>query len=198
MLGPVFINQPINGTWCVYVRVHAGVCMCVCAQVCVCACACRCVYVRARRCVCAQVCVCAFGCCFAGANGLLADVCQCCCLLMFVCLPLLRHFPCCKTWSIKNLRSEICFVHRLPRKRHTDILLREKAYILFSLSKVIFLVQHGGTCLPLSYVCTTSSPQPPSGQEAGAMHVSYRDYQQRMGTGEFHRTNILTRNAKWN
>ena len=47
--------------------------------------------------------VCAFGCCFVGANGLLVDVCQCCCLLMFVCLPLSRHFPCCKTWWIKNL-----------------------------------------------------------------------------------------------
>ena len=53
--------------------------------------------------MCAQVCVCAFGCCFVGANGyipltMLVDVCQCCCLLMFVCLPLSRHFPCCKTW----------------------------------------------------------------------------------------------------
>ena len=48
------------------------------------------------RCVC--VCVCASGCCFVSANGLLVDVCQCCCLLMFVCLPLSRHFPCCKTW----------------------------------------------------------------------------------------------------
>ena len=41
-----------------------------------------------------QVGVCAFGCCFVNANGLLVDVCQCCCLLMFVCLPLSRHFPC--------------------------------------------------------------------------------------------------------
>ena len=40
----------------------------------------------------------AFGCCFVSANGLVVDVCQCCCLLMFVCLPLSRHFPCCKTW----------------------------------------------------------------------------------------------------
>ena len=47
----------------------------------------------------ARVCalVCAFGCRFVSANGLLVDVCQCC-LLMFVCLPLSRHFPCCKTW----------------------------------------------------------------------------------------------------
>ena len=63
--------------------------------------ACVCVCVRARAgvcmCVCAQVCVCAFGGCFVSANGLLVDVCQCCCLLMFVCLPLSRHFPC-KTW----------------------------------------------------------------------------------------------------
>ena len=41
------------------------------------ACSCRCVYVRER----AGVCV--FGCCFVGADGLLVDVCQCCCLLMF-------------------------------------------------------------------------------------------------------------------
>ena len=31
-----------------------------------------------------QVCVCVFGYCFVGANGLLVDVCQCRCLLMFV------------------------------------------------------------------------------------------------------------------
>ena len=42
-----------------------------------------------------------------GADGcipliMLADVCQCCCLLMFICFPLLRHFPYCKTWWIKN------------------------------------------------------------------------------------------------
>ena len=57
-----------------------------------------------------MVCVCvrahagvsAFGCCFVSANGLLVDICQYCCLLMFVCLPLSRHFPCCKTWWIKN------------------------------------------------------------------------------------------------
>ena len=72
-----------------------------------CACACVRACVRARAgvcmCVCAQVCVCAFGCCFVGAKGcmpltMLVDVCHCCCLLMFVCLPLSRHFPCCKTW----------------------------------------------------------------------------------------------------
>ena len=141
---------------CVYVRVHAGVCMCVCAQVCVCVRARRCVYV----CVCAGVCmhagVCAFGCCFAGANGLLVDVCQCCCLLMFVCLPLLRHFPCCKTWSIKNLRSASC-IDCQENDTLIYILLREKAYMLFSLSKVIFLVHHGGTCLPLSCVCHIQS-----------------------------------------
>ena len=69
---------------------------CVCVCVCVCAC------VRARAgvcmCVCAYVCVCAFVCCFVSANGLLVDVRQCCCLLMFVCLPLSSHFLCCKTW----------------------------------------------------------------------------------------------------
>ena len=58
------------------VRARAGVCMCVCAQ----------------------VCVSAFGCCFGSANWLLVDVCQCYCFLMFVCLPLSRQFPCCKTW----------------------------------------------------------------------------------------------------
>ena len=50
-----------------------------------------------------QVCGCRGGCCFGGVDGcmpltMLADVCQCCCLLMFVCLLLSRHFPCCKTW----------------------------------------------------------------------------------------------------
>ena len=34
---------------------------------------------------------------------MLVDVCQCCCLLMFGCLLLSRHFPCCKTCWIKNL-----------------------------------------------------------------------------------------------
>ena len=58
--------------------------MCVCVCVCVRARSCRCEYVR-------------LGVVFS-VNGLLADVCQCCCLLMFVCLPLSRHFPCCKTW----------------------------------------------------------------------------------------------------
>ena len=43
------------------------------------------------------MCVCAFGCCFVGANGLLVDACQCYCFLIFVCLPLSKHFPC-KTW----------------------------------------------------------------------------------------------------
>ena len=43
------------------------------------------------------------GCCFGGADGcipliMFVDVCQCCWLLMFVCLPLSKHFPCCKTW----------------------------------------------------------------------------------------------------
>ena len=54
---------------------------------------CRFVYVH----VCVQVygCVCVCVCCFGGADGcialtMLVDVCQCCCLLMFVCLPLSR------------------------------------------------------------------------------------------------------------
>ena len=74
---------------CVYVRA----CMHVCA----------CMRAHTGVCVCVQVCVCAFGCCFVGANELLVDVCQCCCLLLFVRLLLSRHFPCCKTWGIKNL-----------------------------------------------------------------------------------------------
>ena len=85
-------------------------CVCVCVCVCVRACVRACVHACVRACmhacvhVCAlmQVWVCVFGCCFVSANGLLADVCQCCCLLMFVCLPLSRHLPC-KTWWIKNL-----------------------------------------------------------------------------------------------
>ena len=65
-----------------------GMCVCVCVCVCVCACvracvrSCRCVYVRLGVVL----------------LVLLVDICQCCCLLMFVCLPLSRHFRCCKTW----------------------------------------------------------------------------------------------------
>ena len=69
-------------------------------RVCVCACT------LGQVCVCACVRSCAFGCCFVSANGLLVDVCQCCCLLMFVCLPLSKHFPYCKTWWIKNLNGQ--------------------------------------------------------------------------------------------
>ena len=80
-------------------------CVCVCVHACVRVHSCKCM------CVCVQVYVWAFGCCFVGANGcipltMLVDVCQCCCLLMFVCLPLLRHFPC-KTWWIKNLNLNL-------------------------------------------------------------------------------------------
>ena len=47
----------------------------------------------AGRAVCTHVCVCACVCCVGGADGciplnMLVDVCQCCCLLMFICLPL--------------------------------------------------------------------------------------------------------------
>ena len=70
------------------------------------------------------MCVCAFGCCFVGANGcvpltMLVDVCQCCCLLMFVCLPFLRHFPCCKNLENKESESE--------DNAKTEILLRNAA-----------------------------------------------------------------------
>ena len=69
-------------------------------------CACRCVDVGVGAgvwmWVWVQVCGCGCGCCFGGADGcihliMLDDVCQCCCLLMFVCLPLSRHVPC-RTW----------------------------------------------------------------------------------------------------
>ena len=94
-IGLYFTLEHYSYLWrvCACVRAHAGVCMCVCAQ----------------------VCECAFRCCFVSANGLLVDVCQCCCLLMFVCLPLSRHFTCCKTWWIKNLNLNLnchqCIVH---------------------------------------------------------------------------------------
>ena len=61
-------------------------------------------YNYSTRCVHVHVCVQVCGlCCFGGADGcipvtMLVGVCQCCSLLMFVCLPLLGHFPCCKTW----------------------------------------------------------------------------------------------------
>ena len=75
-----------------HTHTHSGARVCVCVRACAGVC----------MCVSAQVCACAFG-CFAGANGcipltMLVDVCQCCCLFMFVRLPLSRHDPCCKTW----------------------------------------------------------------------------------------------------
>ena len=78
----------------IYIGTLLIACVRACVRVRVCVCVCVCVCAR----VCAQVCVCAFGCYFVGANGcipltMLVDVCQCCCLLMFVCLPLSRHFP---------------------------------------------------------------------------------------------------------
>ena len=70
-------------------------CVSVCVRARVRACACvRAWRARAGVYVRVHAGVCAFGCCFVGANGLLVYVCQCCCLLMFVCLPLSRHFPC--------------------------------------------------------------------------------------------------------
>ena len=66
-------------------------------------CVCVCARARARVRVCVRACVRGCVCCFGGEDGcipliMLVAVCQCCCLLMFVCLPLSRHFPCCKTW----------------------------------------------------------------------------------------------------
>ena len=43
---------------------------------------------------------------FVSANGLLVGVCQCCCLLMFVCLLLSRHFPFCVCKNLVNKESE--------------------------------------------------------------------------------------------
>ena len=81
-------------------------CVCVRARAHVPACVYVCVGARAHASVC--MCMCVF---FVGADGcllltMLADVCQCCHLLMFVCLPPSRHFPWCKTWWIKNLNPE--------------------------------------------------------------------------------------------
>ena len=60
------------------------------------------------RCVCMWVCMR----CFSDVDGhipltILIGVWQCCCLLMFVCLLLLRHLPCCKTWWIMNLNRNL-------------------------------------------------------------------------------------------
>ena len=60
------------------------------------------------RCVCMWVCLR----CFSDVDGhipltILVGVWQCCCLLMFVCLLLLRHLPCCKTWWIMNLNRNL-------------------------------------------------------------------------------------------
>ena len=72
--------------------------------------------VHIRMCACARRCGCGCGCCFGGVDGcipltMLVNVYQSCCLLMFVCLPLSRHLPCCKTWWIKNLNlNKIFFI----------------------------------------------------------------------------------------
>ena len=94
---PIWIQVPSSGD----IVALNNVCVCVCVR--------ACVHARAGvcMCVCVQVCVCAFGCCFVSANGLLVDVCHCCCLVMFVCLKLSGHFPCCKTWWIKNLNLNL-------------------------------------------------------------------------------------------
>ena len=109
---------------------YIGTLLILMACVCVCVCVCACMRTRAGvcMCVCAQVCVCAFGCCFVSANGLLVDVCQCCCLLMFVCLPLSRHFPCCKTWWIKNLNLSL--KHKVTTAVETRVLPIEAKGIL--------------------------------------------------------------------
>ena len=51
-------------------------------------------------------------CCSGDADGcipltMLVDARQCCRSLMFVCLPLSRHFPCRKTWRIENLNLNL-------------------------------------------------------------------------------------------
>ena len=66
---------------------------------------------------------------------MLVDVCQCCCFLMFVCLPLSRHFPCCKAWWIKNLNSEFWIpqgLHWLPVQAGIDYKLSTICHSFFS------------------------------------------------------------------
>ena len=90
-----------------YIGTLLTVCMCVCACMRTDVCACVCVH------GCVDVgCVLFWWC---GWVSMLTDVCQCCCLLclyvyrsfflLFFFLNWfgLRHFPCCKTWWIKNL-----------------------------------------------------------------------------------------------
>ena len=89
--------------------------VCVCAHVHTCGRVCMCVYscvhvhlyvVIADRCI---------------PLTMLVDVCQCCCLLINVCMltAFTRHFPCCKMWWIKNQNLNYallrqCFFGCLP------------------------------------------------------------------------------------
>ena len=106
-------------------------CVCVCVRACVRACerarSCRCEYVR----------------CFVSANGLLVDVCQCCCLLMFVCLPLSRHFPCCSKHSRLHancFQTALCDCESVTVKTAAWLVLGHK----LGLSRVL---QHAGPLL---------------------------------------------------
>ena len=75
--------------------------------------ACACVYMHARSCRCVYVRertgVCAFGCCFVGANGLLVDVCQCCCLLMFCMLTAFETLSLLQNLVNKESESKFCW-----------------------------------------------------------------------------------------
>ena len=85
----------------------------VCVRVCVCVCVC--VRARARACVyacvCTRRCVCACV-CFVGADGciplsMLIDVCQCCCLLLFICLPPFDTLSLLQNLVTKDSESEL-------------------------------------------------------------------------------------------
>ena len=73
------------------------VCVHVCARACIRAHSCRCVYVRVRTGMCVWVLFC--WCKWVAS--------WCMSVLLFVCLLLSRHFPCRKTWWIKNLNLNL-------------------------------------------------------------------------------------------
>ena len=88
----------------------------------------KCVHVGVWMCVCTRVCVCVV---FHGADGcipliIFVDVCQCCCLLMFVCLPLSRHFPCCKTWWIE-IWTWMCVIIIIYCAKHRTLAAARKS-----------------------------------------------------------------------
>ena len=89
--------QILSQCVCVCVRACLRVCVCVCVRVracvraCVCVCVCVCAHVCERARACVWLCACVY--CSGNADGcialtMLVDVCQCCRLLMFICLSL--------------------------------------------------------------------------------------------------------------